>query len=90
VDKKVVDDEDDKPKPKPKANSAFRPGSRNPLEVAKEIQILFQRASDSGSHIADILEVGKLRYHHKGCYLFAYTSFCSLYFFNFRNRIYDR
>ncbi|WJX59883.1 hypothetical protein P8452_45156 [Trifolium repens] len=65
VDKKVVDDDDDKPKPKPKANSAFRPGSRNPLEVAKEIQILFQRASDSGSHIADILEVGKLRYHHK-------------------------
>ncbi|GAU43394.1 hypothetical protein TSUD_254770 [Trifolium subterraneum] len=53
------------PKPKPKVNSAFRPGSRNPLEVAKEIQILFQRASDSGSHIADILEVGKLRYHHK-------------------------
>jgi hypothetical protein len=75
VDKKVVDDEDDKPKPKPKANSAFRPGSRNPLEVAKEIQILFQRASDSVSHIANILEVGKLRYHHKGCYMYIHLSF---------------
>lgn len=64
VEKKVVND-DDKPKSKSKPNSAFRPGNRNPLEVAREIQILFQRASDSGSHIADILEVGKLRYHHK-------------------------
>lgn len=68
VDKKVVnddDDDDDKLKSKAKPNSAFRPGNRNPLEVAREIQILFQKASDSGSHIAHILEVGKLRYHHK-------------------------
>ena len=68
VDKKVVNDDDDKLKSKAKPNSAFRPGNRNPLEVAREIQILFQKASDSGSYIADILEVGKLRYHHKGCY----------------------
>lgn len=67
VDKKVVDDDDSKPKPKPKPNdhAAFRPGSRNPLEVAKEIEILFQKASESGAHIAKILEVGKLPYHPK-------------------------
>ncbi|KAJ1383852.1 hypothetical protein SESBI_42991 [Sesbania bispinosa] len=68
VDKKVVDNDDDHvDNKKPKDHAAFRghrPGSRNPLEVAKEIQLLFQRASDSGAQIAQILEVGKLPYKH--------------------------
>lgn len=80
VDKKVVDD-DDKPKSKskPKENAAFRTGSRDPLEVAKEIQILFQKASDSGNHIADILEVGKLRYNPKGYILLLLFQFFLTY-----------
>ncbi|CAJ1971637.1 unnamed protein product [Sphenostylis stenocarpa] len=66
VDKKVVDV--DKDGNKAKEHAAFRsrrPGSRNPLEVAKEIQDLFQRASDSGALIAKILEVGKLPHSRK-------------------------
>lgn len=68
VDKKVVDNDDEHvDNKKNKDHAAFRghrPGSRNPLEVAKEIQLLFQRASDSGAQIAQILEVGKLPYKH--------------------------
>ncbi|XP_027939380.1 nitrate regulatory gene2 protein-like [Vigna unguiculata] len=67
VDKKVVDADNDANN-KPKDHAAFRsrrPGSRNPLEVAKEIQDLFQRASDSGALIAKILEVGKLPHNRK-------------------------
>ncbi|KAK7299794.1 hypothetical protein RJT34_10622 [Clitoria ternatea] len=60
VEKKVVDDGN-----KAKDHPPFRPGSRNPLEVAKEIQLLFQRASDSAAQIAKILEVGKLPYNRK-------------------------
>lgn len=63
VDKKVLDQ--DQPSKDPAAFRA-RPGSRNPFDVAKEIQIQFQRASDSGSEIANILEVGKLPHHRKG------------------------
>ncbi|ESW14555.1 hypothetical protein PHAVU_008G291200 [Phaseolus vulgaris] len=67
VDKKVVDADNDGSN-KPKDHAAFRsrrPGSRNPLEVAKEIQDLFQRASDSGALISKILEVGKLPHNRK-------------------------
>lgn len=34
-------------------------------ETVKEIQILFERASDSGNVILEMLDVGKLRYHSK-------------------------
>ncbi|XP_020219753.1 nitrate regulatory gene2 protein [Cajanus cajan] len=34
-------------------------------EAVKEIQILFERASDSGNAILEMLDVGKLRYHRK-------------------------
>lgn len=34
-------------------------------EAVKEIQILFERASNSGSEILEMLDVGKLRYHPK-------------------------
>ncbi|XP_061344117.1 protein ALTERED PHOSPHATE STARVATION RESPONSE 1-like isoform X2 [Gastrolobium bilobum] len=66
MDKKVVDEDDDRAKSK--EHAAFRGGprgSRNPLEVAKEIQLQFQRASDSGVEIAKILEVGKLPHNRK-------------------------
>ncbi|OIV97577.1 hypothetical protein TanjilG_12334 [Lupinus angustifolius] len=34
-----------------------------PCEAAKEIQILFQKASDSGKPILEMLDVGKFHYH---------------------------
>lgn len=34
-------------------------------EAVKEIQILFERASDSGNVVLEMLDVGKLRYHRK-------------------------
>jgi len=34
-------------------------------EAVKEIQILFERASESGNPILELLDVGKLRYHRK-------------------------
>jgi hypothetical protein len=34
-------------------------------EAVKEIQILFERASDSGNVLLEMLDVGKLRYHSK-------------------------
>ncbi|CAJ2642868.1 unnamed protein product [Trifolium pratense] len=34
-------------------------------DAVKEIQILFERASDSGSVLLEMLDVGKLRYHSK-------------------------
>ncbi|MED6146949.1 hypothetical protein PIB30_039547 [Stylosanthes scabra] len=69
VDKKVVD-EDDRPMDRGGGGAgaaAFRgrPGSRSAFEVAKEIEVLFQRASDSGAEIAKMLEVGKLPYNRK-------------------------
>ncbi|KAE9614648.1 hypothetical protein Lalb_Chr04g0246971 [Lupinus albus] len=61
VDKKVVQQSDN-------TSSNKHPpaaGNRDPLEVAKQIELHFQRASDSGSQVAKILEVGKLPYHPK-------------------------
>lgn len=62
VEKKVVDDEersDERP--------AFkaRGGSLNVFEAAREIEVLFQRASECGNEIAEMLEVGKLPYNRK-------------------------
>jgi len=34
-------------------------------EAVKEIQILFERASESGNPVLELLDVGKLRYHRK-------------------------
>ncbi|KAL5073808.1 hypothetical protein RYX36_012792 [Vicia faba] len=39
--------------------------SKGISEAVKEIQILFERASNSGNNIFDMLDVGKLRYHSK-------------------------
>lgn len=62
VDKKVVDDEersDERP--------AFkaRGGSLSVFEAVREIEVLFQRASECGNEIAQMLEVGKLPYNRK-------------------------
>ena len=45
-----------------------RPNSRDPAGVAREIEVHYARASDSGGEIAQILEVGKLPCGRKhGC-----------------------
>ncbi|KAM7256734.1 hypothetical protein ACFE04_012475 [Oxalis oulophora] len=44
---------------------AFRPGSRNPDDVAIELEVQFVRASESLSDISNLLEVGKLPYQRR-------------------------
>ena len=34
-------------------------------EAMKEIQVLFEKASESGNPVLEMLDVGKLRYHRK-------------------------
>lgn len=64
VDKKVVDDEE---RSKGGGGSGFkgRGGFRDVFEVVREIDAQFQRASESGNEIAQMLEVGKLPYGRK-------------------------
>ncbi|KAE8663509.1 kinase family protein [Hibiscus syriacus] len=60
VDKKVVVDEKaDEHGNRPQA------APRNAFELAREIQVQFVRASDSGSEIGKLLEVGTLHYQRK-------------------------
>ncbi|OAY37504.1 nitrate regulatory gene2 protein isoform X1 [Manihot esculenta] len=63
VEKKVVDDE----RSEEQKNAGFRRGGgfRDVSQVAFEIKILFERASDSGKEIAQMLEVGRLPYQRK-------------------------
>ncbi|CAK9316055.1 unnamed protein product [Citrullus colocynthis] len=42
-----------------------RPGSRDVYDVAREIEVQFERASESGNEIAKMLEAGKLPYQRK-------------------------
>lgn len=58
VDKKVVDNE------RPEGSKP-RPVPRDASEVAREIEVQFMRASESGMEIAKMLEVGKLPYQRK-------------------------
>ncbi|KAI3447895.1 hypothetical protein Pfo_004560 [Paulownia fortunei] len=63
--KNAVDAEE---KSKDRGNATgFKPrgGFKGDLEVVKEIQVQFERASDSGSELAKFLEVGKLPYKWK-------------------------
>lgn len=60
VEKKVVNDE----KSEEHGNVA-RSAPRNASEVAREIEVQFLRASESGNEIATILEVGKFPYQRK-------------------------
>ncbi|XP_024016188.1 nitrate regulatory gene2 protein [Eutrema salsugineum] len=67
VEKKVVEDGGDKVR---RSNAAPRGGwcggvRRGVPEVAKEIEVQFLRAAESGSEVAVILEVGKLPYGRK-------------------------
>ncbi|XP_054796645.1 protein ALTERED PHOSPHATE STARVATION RESPONSE 1-like [Prosopis cineraria] len=47
------------------SNSAKVKSPKGVSEVMKEIQILMERASYSGSQVLEMLDVGKLRYHRK-------------------------
>lgn len=64
VDKKVVDAEE---RSKDRGNAAgFKPrGFKGDSEIVREIQVQFERASESGSELAKFLEVGKLPYKRK-------------------------
>ncbi|KAK6118661.1 hypothetical protein DH2020_047574 [Rehmannia glutinosa] len=65
VDKKVVDAAE---KSKDQGNAAgFKPrgGFKGDSEVVREIQVQFERASESGSELAKFLEVGRLPYKRK-------------------------
>uniref|UniRef100_A0A5B6YH29 DUF632 domain-containing protein n=1 Tax=Davidia involucrata TaxID=16924 RepID=A0A5B6YH29_DAVIN len=65
MDKNVVDTEE---KAGDRGNvAAFkaRVGLRGDSEVVREIQVQFERASESGIELAKMLEVGKLPYHRK-------------------------
>ncbi|KAJ6897009.1 hypothetical protein NC651_023022 [Populus alba x Populus x berolinensis] len=59
VDKKIVDNK----RSEERGNAGFKGGG--PLEVAIEIKIQFDRASECGNEIAKMLEVGKLPYQRK-------------------------
>lgn len=65
VDKKVVDDEERSKGSGGGSGFKGRGGSRDVFEVVREIEAQFQRASESGNEIAQILEVGKLPYGRK-------------------------
>ncbi|KAL8146741.1 hypothetical protein AgCh_004470 [Apium graveolens] len=55
IDKKVVDKDEDK-------SGGHRPGLKtfcDDSEVASEIQIQFERASEMGNELSKILEIGK-------------------------------
>jgi hypothetical protein len=61
VDKKIVDNE----RSEQRSNAGFKGRGGGPLEVAVEIKIQFERASECGNEIAKMLEVGKLPYQRK-------------------------
>jgi hypothetical protein len=60
VEKKVVGDEE-----RGEESRAGFKGSRSVFQVVKEIEVQFERASQSATEIAKILEVGKLPYNRK-------------------------
>ncbi|XP_068324407.1 protein ALTERED PHOSPHATE STARVATION RESPONSE 1-like [Pyrus communis] len=66
VEKKIVDEEERREDRGNGGDAAkARPGSRDAFEVAREIEVQFQRASESGNEIAKMLEVGKLPHNRK-------------------------
>ncbi|GMI82439.1 hypothetical protein like AT1G20530 [Hibiscus trionum] len=40
-------------------------GKQSVSEVIKELQVLFEKASESGNEVLEMLDTGKFRYHHK-------------------------
>ncbi|KAK3015180.1 hypothetical protein RJ639_005326 [Escallonia herrerae] len=65
VDKKVVDNKERSGDAGNAPAFHARSGFRDDCEVVKEIQVQFERASDSGSELAKILEVGKQPHNRK-------------------------
>ncbi|KAF7810741.1 nitrate regulatory gene2 protein-like [Senna tora] len=65
VDKKVVDNDERSKERGGGAAFRARGGTRDAFEVAREIEVQFRRASESGTEIAKMLEVGKLPYNKK-------------------------
>lgn len=65
VEKKVVDKEDKQEDHSNVAAFKARGGPRGVSEVVTEIQSQFDRAFESGTELAGMLEVGKLPYHRK-------------------------
>ncbi|KAB2636368.1 hypothetical protein D8674_026902 [Pyrus ussuriensis x Pyrus communis] len=66
MEKKIVDEEETRQdRGNGGAAAKARPGSRDAFEVAREIEIQFQRASESGKEISKMLEVGKLPHGEK-------------------------
>ncbi|CAL5377963.1 unnamed protein product [Camellia sinensis] len=61
VDKKVVDNEE-------RTGDRGNVAARNDSEVVREIQVLFNRASESGNELAKIFEVGKSPYKKNAAY----------------------
>ena len=72
VEKKVVGNEDEEGRSRYKGLNVF--------QVAKEIEVLFERASEFGNEVARLLEVGKFPYsrRHQGTnfFLFLVFEFC--------------
>ncbi|CAN1770768.1 Protein ROLLING AND ERECT LEAF 2 [Linum perenne] len=65
VEKKVVDKEKSSDERANGGGGGFKGGWRDVSQVAVEIKIQFERASDYGNEIAKMLEVGKLPYQRK-------------------------
>ncbi|CAK7329377.1 unnamed protein product [Dovyalis caffra] len=61
VDKKIVDNE----RSEDRSNAGYMGRGGGPLEVAIEIKIQFERASECGNEIARMLEAGTLRHQRK-------------------------
>ncbi|XVE56265.1 hypothetical protein DITRI_Ditri03aG0224500 [Diplodiscus trichospermus] len=64
--KKKVDSETEKVQKRTDLNEPKnQSGKQSVSEVMKELQVLFEKASESGNEVLKMLDTGKFRYHHK-------------------------
>ncbi|XWS24582.1 hypothetical protein CRYUN_Cryun28dG0115300 [Craigia yunnanensis] len=64
--KKKVDSEMEKVQKRTELNEPKnQSGKQSVSEVMKELQVLFEKASESGNEVLKMLDTGKFRYHHK-------------------------
>ncbi|XWS25991.1 hypothetical protein CRYUN_Cryun27aG0115300 [Craigia yunnanensis] len=64
--KKKVDPEMEKVQKRIDSNEPKnQSGKQSVSEVMKELQVLFEKASESGNEVLKMLDTGKFRYHHK-------------------------
>lgn len=61
--KKVVSEKERSVESESKSSS--QNGQRGVSEVMREVQVQFERASESGNEVLKMFDVGKFRYHHK-------------------------